>query len=104
MRLTSGKISRNDIEPFDREEFSGLVYVASEQEAGFNAFEINVDGSHPLKKVEDGIRMYRIEEGSGVFTIDEIEHEAAAGDVFIIKDGGEYKYHGNMKIFEVNIL
>ena len=89
---------------FDREGFSGDVYVNDEQNKGFNALRVSVNGKHPQKKMLDHTRVYLVISGSGTFTIDNKSQEVQIDDLYIIEPGSEYRYEGKMELFEFNIL
>jgi mannose-6-phosphate isomerase-like protein (cupin superfamily) len=101
--IESGKISHQETERFDREGFYGLRYLNDDEGAGFGALEVHVQTAHPEKTVQVKTRMYRVEEGSGTFVIDGKTHEAAPGDMFLIRQNSTYSYQGRMKLFEINI-
>jgi gentisate 1,2-dioxygenase len=100
----SKKISTNDTVRFDQEGFSGNTYVKSEEQVGFNALLVTVHGSHPRKQILSGnTRCYFVIKGSGMFTLDDTQHQVTEGDFFLIDQGGEYEYMGDMSLFEFNI-
>ena len=100
----SDKISRADTLHFDREGFSGDVYVPNDQNQGFNALLVDVNGRHPKKRVLEGnTRSYLVTRGQGVFTLDDTKHEVQEGDLFVIGAGSTYEYEGKMQLFEFNI-
>ena len=51
----------------------------------------------------DATRSYLVLEGSGTFTLNGESSEVKQGDLFVIPDGGEYEYEGEMKLFEFNV-
>jgi mannose-6-phosphate isomerase-like protein (cupin superfamily) len=100
----SKKISRTDADHFDREGFSGDIYIPKSQEMGFNALLIEVDGRHPKKRILKGnTRAYFVVRGQGSFTLDDKTHEAKAGDLFVVETGSTYEYDGKMQLFEFNV-
>lgn len=97
------KISHNETFHFDREGFSGDVYVGADQNKGFNSLLVHVNGKHPRKKMIDTIRTYFVIEGSGTFQINNKTFEVQRNDYFVIDSGDEYEYQGRMSLFETNI-
>lgn len=97
-------IRHKETEHFDREGFSGDVYVDRRAGIGFTALLVTVDGAHPRKQMLEGTtRMYHVIGGEGSFTLGETTHSVATGDTYVIPAGAEYAYQGDMKLFEVNI-
>ena len=99
----SRKIPINDAFHFDREGFSGDIYVQTNEGAGYNALIVDVHGRHPKKRMLGATRNYLIIDGTGTFTIDGKQHQVKKGDLFVIPDGGEYEYEGKMTLFEFNV-
>lgn len=97
------KIPLSDTQNFDREGFSGQVYIPPQANAGFNALMVDVHGSHPRKRMVDTTRVYLVMEGSGTFTLGENVNGVQKGDLFVIPPGGEYEYEGQMQLFEFNV-
>lgn len=97
------KASINDAEKFERPGFDGFIQVSAEQHLGFTALTILVHGEHPRKRIVEGTRTYYVTEGTGVFTLNDEEQEVAQGDLIVIPPAGEYSYHGEMSLFEMNI-
>lgn len=110
--IKSGKIEKTEEMAFSREGFIGGYKLIDHPNLNFNLIEVVEATKHPLKKVEEGIRVYRIEWGTGTFTIihedtssDQIE--VGTGDTILIKAGDSYRYKkglGNkLDLFEINI-
>lgn len=98
------RIGLGQTEHFDREGFSGDIYVAKEAGQGFNALRIVVNGRHPRKRVLYGnTRSYFVVEGEGTFTVGSETHAVAYGDLYVIPAGAEYEYEGVMTLFEFNV-
>lgn len=97
------KISKEDTEQFEREGFSGSIYVNSNENAGYNALLIDVDGKHPRKRMIDTTRVYFVINGNGQFSIGDEVSEVQEGDAYIIPPGHEYSYEGKMQLFEFNV-
>lgn len=88
---------------FDRDGFSGDVYVEPDAGLGFSALHVDVNGAHPLKRMVNATRSYLVLKGQGTFTLNGETREVAEGDLFVIPDGGDYKYEGKMQLFEFNV-
>lgn len=101
--MRSGKISRKVATRFDQDGFYGLEYFSEKNGSGIGVVEVNIDGVHPEKKVDIAVRIYRIEDGSGNFNIDNVSYTAEIGDVFVVQKSYTYSYSGKMKLFEINI-
>ena len=101
--MKSEKISRKDATRFDQGDFYGLEYFSENNGSGIGVVEVNIDGVHPEKEVDIAVRIYRIEDGSGNFNIDNVSNAAEIGDVFVVQKGHSYSYSGKMKLFEINI-
>lgn len=103
--LKSGKIQFGIEMTFNRDGYHGLKILETD-----NFSLLFVDAiEHPVKKVEKGIRIYRVEGGSGIFTIIREDqtfdvYEVSYGDIVLIKTGDSYSYKGELKLFEVNIF
>jgi|SRR3989344_4995787 len=97
------QISQSDTEHFDRDGFSGDVYVKPEDGLEFSALMVDVHGKHPLKRMINATRSYLVIKGNGSFTLNGKETEVKEGDLFVVPDGGEYRYQGTMKLFEFNV-
>jgi quercetin dioxygenase-like cupin family protein len=91
--------------PFERPGFEGFPQVTFEDGFGFSAITIWVDGSHPRKRMLEGTRTYYVAGAlpKGTFTLGDEVHEVQEGDLFVIPEGSEYSYQGDMTLFEVNI-
>ena len=98
--MKSGKISLADTKTFAVGDVSGKTYV---DETVFDALEVTVDGMHGDKVLKVQMRMYRIEEGAGTFTLDGVSYDATPGDLFVIYKGTHWMYRGKMKLFEVTL-
>lgn len=92
-----------ETEHFDREGFSGDVYVPGDARKGFNALRVEVRGKHPRKRMIDTTRVYFVVDGGGTFTINEESSKVEKHDLYIVEPGSEYEYSGNMTLFEFNI-
>lgn len=89
---------------FDKEGFSGDVYISKEEKKGFDALLVTVHGKHPLKKMIDTTRVYFVVSGEGKFFINNETFSAKKNDLFLIEPGDQYGYEGeNMNLFEFNI-
>ncbi len=98
------RIGLDQTDHFEREGFSGDVYISKDAQQGFIALRVDVHGHHPRKRILDGnTRSYFVAEGEGTFTIGEERHSVAQGDLYVIPAGGEYEYEGRMTLFEFNI-
>ena len=98
------KITLAETEDFEREGFSGHVYIPSKANVGFNALAVDVHGSHPLKRMGDGTtRAYFVIDGTGNFTLNGTTTSMQKGDLFVIPPGQEYEYNGEMHLFEFNV-
>lgn len=93
-----------DASHFDRDGFSGDVFVPKEANLGFVALQVDVHGKHPRKRILEGnIRSYYVVSGEGIFTLGEEARQAQQGDLFVIPAGSEYAYEGVMTLFEFNV-
>ena len=100
----SNTIKPKDTNNFNREWFSGEIYVDKSEKKGFTILRITVHGKHPKKKmIDDTTRTYYVESWTGEFIIDGEKKDALAGTLFIIEPGHEYEYSGNMILMETNI-
>ena len=97
------KISLKDTFHFDRNGFSGDVFVGTEQGSGYNALLVDVHGKHYRTGIQWATRNYFVVDGEGKFTLDGVAHQVQKGDLYVIPDGHDYEYEGNMKLFEFNI-
>jgi len=97
------KTALNETQAFDAGGFSGQIYVGNEENVGFNALLVTVNGRHPKKKMIDTVRNYYVIEGEGTFVLDGTPHQVKSGDLFIVGAGHEYEYSGKMKLFEFNV-
>ncbi len=93
----------DETEHFDRDGFSGDVYVSDENKKEFNALRVSVHGKHPLKKMVDATRVYFVIEGKGTFTMNGTTNEVKEHDLYVIEPGSEYEYEGTMTLFEFNV-
>lgn len=102
--LSPRKISLKQTDAFEREGFSGNLYVTKSAELGFTALQVEVHGSHSPKRMLDGTtRTYYVVGGEGAFTLNGETHSASKGDYFVIPPGGTYDYSGEMTLLETNI-
>lgn len=97
------KVTVDEAERFERPGFQGFIQVPTERGLGFSALTIWVNGEHPRKRIVEGTRTYYVVEGNGTFTLDDEVHTVGEGDLFVIPEGGEYNYEGEMALFEMNI-
>ncbi len=98
------KITFGQTKRFDKEGFSGNVYIDGSDQQGFNALLVDVHGRHPKKRILEGnTRSYFVVKGSGTLTLDGEAQEINEGDLFVISAGSEYEYSGNMTLFEFNV-
>jgi mannose-6-phosphate isomerase-like protein (cupin superfamily) len=97
------KIPLENTTSFDRGEFSGKVYISPEDNLGFSALVVEVDGHHPRKRMIEGKRMYWVVDGTGTFTLNDKTEEVKKGDLYIVPEGHEYEYQGKMTLFEFNV-
>lgn len=98
------KISLDQTFHFDREGFSGDVYISNDDACGFTALKVSVHGKHPRKQILDGnTRTYYVIDGNGTFTVGLKQYEVQGGDMYVIPAGSEYEYVGEMTMFEFNV-
>ena len=96
--------SLKDTENFDREWFSGNIYVNKSQNKWFSSLRVTVNWKHPKKEIQDGtIRTYFVVSGTWIFTIDWKSKVVEDWDFFIIEPWHQYEYEGKMILFENNI-
>jgi hypothetical protein len=89
---------------FDRDGFSGDIYVSKEANLGFVALQVDVHGRHPRKRILDGnTRSYYVASGEGTFTLGDDTHSVQQGDLYVVPAGSEYEYEGVMTLLEFNI-
>lgn len=96
-------IDLEETESFEREGFGGQIYVKPEDGLGYSALLVSVRGSHPTKRMIGATRSYFIMDGMGNFTINGVVHLARPGELYVIPDGGEYSYQGEMSLWEFNV-
>lgn len=94
------KISLSQTKHFDKDGFSGDIYVDAKD---YNALLVDVHGRHYKTGMKGATRNYLVIEGNGAFTIDGKTHQVKKGDLYIIPDGHNYEYEGEMKFFEFNV-
>ncbi len=97
------KISLTDAFHFERDGFSGDVFVATDQGSGYNALLVDVHGRHYRTGIKGATRNYFVVEGEGKFTLDGEVYQVQKGDLYVIPDGHDYEYEGTMKLLEFNI-
>lgn len=98
------KISLNNTNKFEREGFSGYVYIDRSHNEGFSALQVDVHGKHLKKRILKGnTRAYYVAEGTGTFTLNGEIHNIQQGDLFVIPAGSDYEYQGEMRLFEFNV-
>jgi mannose-6-phosphate isomerase-like protein (cupin superfamily) len=93
-----------DTEHFEREGFSGDIFVSKEAKMGFTALQVNVHGAHPLKEILRGnTRSYFVADGEGTFVLNGESRAVSRGDLIVIPAGSQYEYQGEMTLFEFNV-
>lgn len=97
------KISLKDTKFFDREEFTGNLYVEKADGKGFNALIVDCITGHYKTKLTGAVRVYLVIEGLGTFTINDEAMSAEPFDLFVIESGDTYDYKGKMRLFEFNV-
>lgn len=97
------KISSGQTTHIDKEGFSVDFYIQKEKNSDFSALIVDVHGRHYRTKMKGVKRVYFVIKGKGTFTLDHETHQVQKGDMYIIEDGHEYEYEGQMKLFEFNI-
>lgn len=97
------KISLDETEHFEREGFEGRHYVKADERLGFSFILVDLNGKHPLKRMVGATRSYFVIDGEGTFTLNGITSKAKEGDFYIIPDGAEYSYQGEMTLGEFNV-
>ena len=97
------RIRLEDAEHFERDGFSGDHYIKAGEGLGFSVINVDVHGSHPRKRMVGATRTYLVTDGTGNFTLDSQTFDVAKGDFFIIPDGAEYEYQGQMHLIEYNV-
>lgn len=107
--IHSGKLLQDESMDFFRNGFQGRKLVDN-QFLGFNLVSVTNPIDHPKKEVKEGIRIYRIEQGSGVFEIffqngESEKIDVKTEDVVFILAGDVYSYSmtPDSRMFEVNI-
>ena len=94
----------DETEHFDREGFSGDIFVPKDSKVGFTALQITVDGKHPRKQIGKGnTRSYFVVDGGGTFILNDETRTVVPGDLIVIPSGNEYEYEGVMTLFEFNV-
>lgn len=100
----SFKVPLSEATHFDRDGFSGDIYVPKEANLGFIALQVDVHGRHPRKRILDGnTRSYYVASGEGSFTLDDDTHAVQQGDLYVVPAGSEYEYEGVMTLLEFNV-
>lgn len=97
------KISLKQTRFFNREAFTGNVYVEAKDGHGFSALLVSCLTRHYKTKLKGAARVYFVLEGHGFFTINGIKETAEQYDFFLISDEDTYEYEGIMKLFEFNV-
>lgn len=97
------KINSNDARHFDMEGFSGNVLVDTKEGNGYNVLLVNVHGRHYRTEMKGASRNYFVVEGTGTFTLDGEVHTVQKGEMYVIPDGHNYEYEGNMTLLEFNV-
>ncbi|KKW10519.1 MAG: hypothetical protein UY49_C0020G0013 [Microgenomates group bacterium GW2011_GWC1_49_7] len=88
---------------FERDGFSGNIFVGTDQGSGYNALLVDVHGRHYRTGIKGATRNYLVVEGKGTFTLDGEVYQVQKDDLYVIPDGHDYEYEGEMKLFEFNI-
>lgn len=97
-------LTLSDAEHFNREGFSGDIFIPKEAKMGFTALRVEVYGKHPRKEILKGnTRSYYVVDGEGTFTLNEESRVVGAGDLIVIPPDNEYEYRGIMTLFEFNV-
>ena len=100
----SFRVPLSEATHFDRDGFSGDIFVPKEAKLGFMALQVDVHGRHPRKRILDGnTRSYYVANGEGTFTLGDDAHQVRQGDLFVIPAGSEYEYEGIMTLLEFNV-
>lgn len=94
-----------DYETYKVFDFSGfLPRLKKGSEISFS--NVKVNGLHPIEKLGNDVRVYKVEKGSGVFyskiPAGEDEYLARKGDIVVIGKGEQYRYQGVMRLLEIN--
>ena len=98
------KLPLADATFFEREGFTGKVYISSEKKKGYTVLLITVEGKHPKKEMKAGtIRNYFVIGGTGTFIVNNITHKVSPQDLFVIEPGDQYEYEGTMTLLDTNI-
>lgn len=97
------KIPLSQARFFDRQAFTGNVYIGKEHGKGFNALLVDCLTRHYKTRLKGSVRAYLVLGGSGSFTINGMKEAALPYDFFLISDGDEYEYEGSLKLFEFNV-
>lgn len=98
------RVPLSEASHFDRDGFSGDVFVPKEAQMGFIALQVDVHGRHPRKRILEGnTRSYYVANGEGAFTLNDATHQVQQGDLFVIPAGSEYEYEGIMTLLEFNV-
>lgn len=100
---TARKISTADIEVRERDGFSYQPLVETSAGRGFNLNLVNVHGRHYRTRITGVTRTYFVRSGKGTFTLDGERHEVKEGDAYVISDGHDYEYEGQMMLVEFNV-
>ena len=97
------KIPLSDERLHDKGAFKARFYTEKKDRSDFNALLVDCITRHYKTRLKGAARMYLIVEGTGSFTINGKKEDADQYDLFIISDGDEYEYKGEMKLFEFNV-
>lgn len=97
--------NKADAEEINRGDYTLFKYSVNKQE-GLSFIQIHCKGLHPMKKVENKIRIYKVESGSGNFYLmkdgQEIKYPVDQTSIIIIYKDDVYRYEGEMSLFEIN--
>ncbi len=101
--MQAKRISLDQAKHLDKDGFSVDIFVKKSDGAGYNALLVDVYGRHYKTEMKGATRNYFVVEGKGSFTLDGKTHQVKKGDFYIIPDGHNYEYEGQMKLFEFNV-
>lgn len=96
-------IHLDQVEQFERPGFDGHHLVKKEDGLPYSMILVNVHGSHPLKQMTGATRSYFVIDGEGEFEINGRKSKAREGTLFVLPDGTQYSYHGEMTLLEFNV-
>ncbi len=76
------KISQADALFFDRQAYSGNLYIEKKDGRMFGAFFVECYGRHPKVKLSGAARCYFITEGAGTFSVNDVIEPAISSIYF----------------------